>query len=170
MKHPNEDEDGSKFPFPSPPKKTKSPWGEWETEKEKEQRLKEEKEDQEFERQLNIQLKRRIRDNRDKNYSTDSFGSGKRRKSISEKEQDLLEDTYYPECIASQKEYEKFQVEKRPEETQQKLAKMTEDKKSAVKLLKELYEGLNDILPHIQKMAEEKKMNDKQTEWIQELL
>lgn len=86
LKHPNEDEDRPKFPFPSPPKKTKSPWGEWETEKEKEQRLKEEKEeDQEFERQLNIQLKRRIRDNRDKNYSTDSFGSGKRRKSISEK-------------------------------------------------------------------------------------
>lgn len=69
-------------------KKPKSPWGEWETDKEKEQRLEEEKEeDQEFERQLNIQLKRRIRDNRDKNYSTDSFGSGKRRKSISEKVQ-----------------------------------------------------------------------------------
>lgn len=74
MKHPNEGEDLPKFPFPSPPKKTKSPWGEWETGKEKEQRLQEEKEeDHEFERQLNIQPKRSIKDNRDKNYSTDSF-------------------------------------------------------------------------------------------------
>lgn len=61
-------------------------------------------------------------------------------------------------------------MEKRLEVTQQKLAKITGDKNSAVKPLKELYEGLNDILPHIQKMAEEEKMNDKQTEWIQELL
>lgn len=61
-------------------------------------------------------------------------------------------------------------MEKRLEETQQKLAKMNEDKNSAVKLLKELYEGVKRYPASHPKMAEEKKMNDKPTEWIQELM
>lgn len=63
-----------------------TPWGEWKTGKERVERLKKEKEeDEEFQKQMNIQFRRRVRDNPHINFSTDNFGSGKHIKSIDKK-------------------------------------------------------------------------------------
>lgn len=74
--------DSGFFPFkigelPKRPKYSiPTPWGEWETGKERVERLKKEKkEDEDFNKQLNIQFRRRVRDNPHINFSTLGVGN-----------------------------------------------------------------------------------------------
>lgn len=99
-----------------------TPWGEWKTGKERVERQKKEKEkDEEFQKQLNIQFRRRVRDNPHINFSTDNFGSGKHIKSIDEKVRDLLEDPNYPENKFSSLRCETLLVSNELDDTRKEL-------------------------------------------------
>ncbi|XP_052696072.1 glutamate-rich protein 6B-like [Crassostrea angulata] len=151
--------DSGFFPFkigelPKRPKYSiPTPWGEWETGKERVERLKKEKmEDEDFNKQLNIQFRRRVRDNPHINFSTDNFGSGKHIKSIDEKVKDLLEDPHYPEAKFNSLKCETLLVSNELDDTRKEL----EDTK---KILEDTQKELEDSKEKLTKLSEFKEQD-----------
>lgn len=168
--------DSGFFPFkigelPKRPKYSiPTPWGEWETGKERVERLKQEKkEDEDFKKQLNIQFRRRVRDNPHINFSTDNFGSGKHIKNIDEKVKDLLEDPHYPEAKFNSLKCETLLVsnelddtrkeledtKKELEDTKEKLTKLSEFKEQGKMILERYKKELEDISKELEDIKEE---------------